>query len=320
MLVAAMGLPVPTAIAREGRPLPKVGEVWMSTAEGAAFYREPFHKGLRDLVYIDGMNVTLLVHYAGGDPQRIPALVDQLIAADVDVMFLIAVAVPYAKQRTSTIPIVCAGFYDPVAEGLVESLAHPRGNITGLSWQSLESDGKRVELGTEILPGLSRIAIVFDDGEPGSVVQAQHAETVAQQFGLRVKLYPDPVRDSESVAKALSSLRRDRPQLLVVGDSSITVTHRKDFASFSIKARIPMISEGRAWAEAGAVVAYGPSGLDMFRRSAIYVAKILRGAKPGDLPIEQPTKFELLVNQSTANAIGLKIPEPILLRADEVID
>ena len=289
----------------------------MSTPEGAAFYREPFHQGLRDLGYSDGTNITLLVRYAGGDPKRIPALVDELIRADVDVMFLIAVAVPVARQKTSTIPIVCPGFFDPVAEGLVVSLARPGGNITGLSWQSLESSGKRLELATEIVPGLRRVAVVFDEGEPGSVLDANRTEMAAQRLGVRIKLYP--VRDTDSIDKALSAMLKERPQLLIVGDSSITVTHRKQLASFATKARVPMVSEGRSWAEAGAILAYGPSGADMFRRAAIYIDKILRGAKPGELPIEQPTKFELLVNLTTADAIGLKIPESILLRADEVI-
>ena len=289
----------------------------MSTPEHAAFVREPLHDGLRQLGYHDGRNITVVARYAGRDPRRFPVLLDELLAANVDVLFLIGPAVPIAKQKTRRVPIVCATCADPVAEGLAVSYARPGGNVTGLSWQSLESGGKRLELATEIAPGFRRLAVMFDAGEVGGTLDAKRLEEAVRRLGTTVRLFA--TRDTDSVHSALATIVKDRTQVLIVSDTALTNAHRKDIATAATKARIVLISEDRSFAEAGAVLTYGPNAASMFRRAATYIHRILKGASAGELPIEQPTKFDLLVNLTTADAIGIKIPQSILLRADEVM-
>jgi putative ABC transport system substrate-binding protein len=317
LLVAILCLSLATATAREPGPLPKIGELWISTPELAAFAREPSHDGLRDLGYRDGSNITLLARYAGRDPRRLPALVDELIAENVDILFLAAAAVPIAMQKTRSIPIVCASCTDPVAEGFAASLSRPGANVTGLSWQSLESSGKRLELATELVPGLNRLAVMFDHNEPGGRLDAKRLEAAGTRLGLKVRLFS--VGDAASIDSALARIRREGEQALILSDSNMINAYRKRIATFAVEAKLPLISEDRSFAEAGAVLTYGPNVASMFRRAAIYVERILNGANPAELPIEQPTQFNLIVNMATARAIGITIPKPILSRADEVM-
>jgi putative ABC transport system substrate-binding protein len=261
--------------------------------------------------------MSLIIRYAGGNSERIPALVDELIAEKVDVMLLVRAAIPIAQQRAPTIPIVCAGMGDPVAEGIVASLARPGGNVTGLSWQSLDSIGKRVELAREVIPGLRQIVMIFAEDDRLSALDAKGVEEAARRVGLGATGFS--FRDSASLEDALLAIQKLRPQLLFAISSPLAITHRKRLTSFAIKAHIPLLSEGRDWAEAGALLAFGPDGADIFRRAATYVDRILKGAKPSDLPIEQPLKFQLVLNRATAKAIGLEVPKSVLFRADAVI-
>ena len=215
------------------------------------------------------------------------------------------------------IPIVSAAFYDPVAEGFANSLARPGGNVTGMSWQSPETSGKRLELTMEVLPGLRRVALLFDPGDPGAVLDANAVRSAATTAGVSITLFE--VNESRTFDGMLAAIESDRPRALILVHSPLTVHYRERMVRFAINRRLPLISEGRDFAEAGALLTYGPSIVDMFRRGAGYVDKILKGAKPGDLPIEQPTKFELVVNLKTAKALGITIPQSILVRADEVI-
>jgi putative ABC transport system substrate-binding protein len=295
----------------------KVGTIFLGDPVSSAPWHEAFQQGLRDLGYIEGTNLTLLPRYAGGNAQRFPSLVDELIGAQVDVIFVVGQAVYAAKKRTHSIPIVCADLSDPVTEGLVASLARPGGNVTGLSWQSSDTSGKRFELGNEIVPQLRRIALFFDDSVPYAVAGAAYVRQAANTAGVQIQRFL--VHDTRSIDVALSASLAFRPQLYMVIDSSATTINRERFTSFAIKAKVPLISEEPVWAKSGALIAYGPNGRDMFRRAAQYVDRILRGAKPGNLPIEQPTKFELVVNLKTAKALGITIAQSILLRADEVI-
>jgi putative ABC transport system substrate-binding protein len=289
----------------------------MSTPQLAAFGREPFHDGLRQLGYHDGKNIAVVARYADSDPRRFPVLLDELLAANVDVLFLVGPAVPIAKQKTDRVPIVCATCADPVAEGLAVSYARPGGNVTGLSWQSLELSAKRLELATEIAPGFSRLAVMFDAGDVGGTLEAKRLEEAARRIGTRVRLFA--IRDGDSIHIALTAIVKDRTQVLIVSDSSLTWVHSKHIAAAATKAGMVLIAESRSFAEAGAVLTYGPNGVSMFRRAASYIDRILKGADAGELPIEQPTKFDLVVNLVTADAIGIKIPQSVLSRADEVI-
>ena len=300
------------AIGGEAAALPTVGELWMGTPETAAIYRDAFHAGLRELGYRDGANVKLVTRYALGDLRRIPTMVDELVAERVDVVYLIPAAIRYARQRAPTIPIV-SNVDDPVAEGFAASLARPGGNVTGLAWQSPESVGKRIELANELVPGLKRVTMIFADSD---VMEANLVDQAMQHLGVHVQSLRCAI---QVLSRMLSATLKERPQFIMVLVSALTITHRQRLASFAINARIPLISEGRDWAAAGALVAYGPNPLDMMRRTATYVDRILRGAKAAELPFGQPDKFELVVNRTTADAIGVRIPESILLRADLVI-
>jgi putative ABC transport system substrate-binding protein len=315
-LFAAVCLSVATSAVGDD-PRAKIGTIFLRDPDSSAPWREAFQQGLRDLGYVEGRNLTLVSRYGGGNAQRFPQLVDELIAAQVDVIFVVGQAVYAAKSRTDSIPIVCADLNDPVAEGLAASLARPAGNLTGLSWQSSDTSGKRFELGSEIVPQLRRIALFFDDSVPYAVSGASYAKEAANAAGVQIRTFH--VRDTRSIDEALSASLAFRPQLYIVIDSSATTINRERFTSFAIRVKVPLISEEPVWARSGALVAYGPNGRDMFRRAAQYVDRILKGANPGDLPIEQPTKFELVVNLKTAKALGVTIPQPILLRADEVI-
>jgi putative ABC transport system substrate-binding protein len=255
--------------------------------------------------------------YANSDIGRLPVLVDELIALDVDVLFVTYRAVRAAKRATATVPIVSTAFYDPVAEGLVESLARPGGNVTGLSWQTPETSGKRLELIMQLVPGLERTALLFEPSDPGALLEANALRSAARRAGVTISLFE--LRNASDLAAVLAAMGRQRPQTLIVGHSAITVEHRERIASFAIRNGLPLVSEGSEFAEAGALLTYGPNVAESFRRAAHYVDQILKGAKPGDLPIEQPTKFDLVVNLKTAKALGLTIPQPMLLRASEVI-
>lgn len=306
-----------TGIAGDPGQLPKVGELWMSTPETASLYRNAFHAGLHDLGYRDGQNIRLIIRHAQGNPANIPGLIDELAAENVDVMLLIPTAVPIAQKRVPTIPVVCGAFFDPVVEGVVTSLARPGGNVTGLSWQSPEAASKRVELAKDMIPALKQIAVIFADNDRGAIAEADITVEDSRRLGLRVDMFP--VRDAASIDEALSQIQRARPQALLAVNSSLTTAYSAHIAAFAIKAKIPLISETEYWTNSGALLAYGPDGVEIFRRAATYVDRVLKGVKAGDIPIEQPRKFLLIVNQKTAGTLGLRIPQSILQRADEVI-
>lgn len=317
MFVTLIAASTAVATAQDRQRPARVGQIWFQDAAGAQPYHRAFRDGMQALGYVDGRNVTYFTRYAYGNPDRIPSLVAELVAAKVDVLYITAMALPAAKQATTTIPIVSAAFYDPVAEGFANSLARPGGNVTGMSWQSPETSGKRLELAMEVLPGLRRVALLFDPRDPGAVLDAKAVRSAAADAGVSVTLFE--VSDPLSLDAVLVAIESDRPRALILVHSPQTVHYRERMVRFAIGHRLPLISEGRDFAEAGALLTYGPSIVDMFRRGAGYVDKILKGAKPGDLPIEQPTKFELVVNLKTAKALGITIPQSILLRADEVI-
>jgi putative ABC transport system substrate-binding protein len=304
------------AYAAEGQKLPVIGQVLFTNPSNARPWDEAFRGGLHDLGYVEGKNITIVVRYANGDSSQLPAILQELIALRVGVLWTPSAVVLAAKEATKTIPIVCPTMGDPVEYGLVASLAHPGGNLTGLSWQGTDGDPKRLELARELVPTLRHLGVLFES-YPNASADVSAFRRLARSAGItRVDTFE--VRNLEEIQAALKSIDKASLQALVVWSSNLLSLHRN--AIFGSTAhRLPVIADGREFAAAGALISYAPNSFDLYRRSATYVDKILKGAKPGDLPIEQPSKFELLVNLRTAKALGVTIPESVLLRADEII-
>jgi putative ABC transport system substrate-binding protein len=257
------------------------------------------------------------VSLAEGRTERYAEIAAEFVRLKVDVIVTVGSAVPTVKQATSVIPIVFAVGIDPVGSGLVTSLAKPGGNVTGLSLQAANLAGKRIELLREVLPQLRRLAIIFNVGNDQTVLEMSETQAAARTLGLDVALLE--IRRAQDIAPAFEALKPRADALYVVVDQ-LVVANLMRILTFALGARLPMIFSTRDFVRSGGFMSYGPNYSDLFRRSADYVDKILRGTKPGDIPVEQPTRFELVVNLTTAKAIGLTIPEEFLLRADEIIE
>lgn len=305
------------AVADDKRKLPKIGELWFPDPDIVAPWRDAFRQGLSELGYVDGRSVTIVTRYAHGDAGKIPILLAELIAQKVDVMFVGTRSIQEALRATKTIPVVSAGFADPVAEGIAVSLARPGGNFTGVSWQSVDLSGKRLQIAMELLPKLTRVALLFDSSDKVALVEVQGTRRAASSLNCAVREFP--VRNSADYDRVFAAIRNDAPPALIVTDTPLMLQNRNRILRFAEDQKLPIITEGGDFAKEGALLAYGAHPYEGFRRGAYYVHRILKGAKPGDLPIEQPMVFELVVNEKTAKALGIKIPEAILLRADEVI-
>jgi len=277
-----------------------------------------FHQRMRELGYVEGQNVSFERRWAQTDLDRVQKLAAELVGLKVEIIVVSGGAAAIAaKEATSTIPIVMTSVADPVAIGLVASLRQPGGNITGMTSIFIELAGKRVELLKTIAPRASRIAILWDGTSPGSRLGVQETEAAAKTVGLTTQGVP--VRSPAEFEAAFATVVRDRAGALIISGSSIFFPHRKHVAELAVKHRLPTVANGREYVEAGILASYGPDYPDLYRRAATFVDKILKGAKPGDLPVEQPTKFELIINMKTAKALGLTIPQSLLGRADEVI-
>jgi len=279
---------------------------------------EAFLDGMRALGYIEGQNVVLEYRGAAGQYERFPALAAELVRLPVDV--LLAGGTPAAlaaKDATTTIPIVIAGVGDPVGSGLVASLARPGGNVTGVSVLQPAVVGKQLEFLKDVLPTVTRVAILWNPTNPGHTPVVQEADVAAQRLG--VQLHRVEARGPEAFDGAFAAMTRAHADALLVLGGNITFEHRQRLAELAATRRLPTMHNVRPFVEAGGLMAYGPSSRDLRRRAAVYVDKILKGAKPADLPVEQPTKFELIIHLKTAKALGLTIPPSLLLLADEVI-
>ena len=274
-------------------------------------------KRLRELGWIEGRTVAIEYRWAEGRSEPHVDVAAEFVRLKVDVIVTMSGAVPALKQATSVIPIVFPIANDPVGSGLVASLARPGGNVTGLSNQGPDLASKRLELLRGVVPHLRRLAIIANVGYPAAVQERDDVDVAARTLGLQV--VPLEVRRGEDIAPAFETLNAQADALYVVGDALINA-NRTRIITFALGSRLPTIFNTRAYVQAGALMSYGPSFSDLFRRAAELVDKILRGAKPGDIPVEQPTKFDLVINLTTAKAIGLSVPESILLRADEVIE
>jgi putative ABC transport system substrate-binding protein len=305
------------AEAQQPKKIPRIGFLWASRGASPAA-RAGIHQGLRNLGYIDGQNVTIEYRYAEGKFERLPVLAAELVRLNVDVIVTGgSTATRAAKEATSTIPIVMTNDNDPVASGFVASLARPGGNITGLSTLRPEISGKRLELLKETVPGLSRVAVFGASDNPGNPQALSEAELAAS--ALKIQLQYLDIRSPKDIEPAFQEARKGRAEgVLELGGPLLNV-HRTALVNLAAKSRLPTMWVRRSFVEAGGLMCYGVDPDDLARRAASYVDKILKGAKSADLPVEQPMKFEFVINLKTAKQIGLTIPPNVLARADKIL-
>ena len=315
-LGGAVAWPLAARAQQAGR-LPTIGVLGAATPSAWSHWLAAFVQRLSNLGWSEGHTVAIEYRWAEGRTERFPEIAAEFVRMNVDVIVTAANGVLPAKRASSTIPIVFVVANDPVGSGLVESLARPGGNATGLSIQSSDLAGKRLELLREVTPGLRRLAILTNVDYAGAVLEAGEVQDAAHTLGLEVVMLE--IRRAEDIAPALDKLRGG-VQGLYLPSEAIVFTNRSRIATLAQDARLATITVVRDYVEAGSLLSYGPNYMALFRRTAEYVDKILRGIKPGDIPVEQPTKFDLVVNLKTAKALGLTIPESFLLRADEVIE
>jgi putative ABC transport system substrate-binding protein len=310
-------------LAAEGQQAAKVARIGYLTINVAAapHLPEAFRQGLRDLGYVEGRNLVIEYRDAEGKVERLPTLAAELVALKVDVI-LVPGTLPAlaAKQATRTLPIVFANVGDALTSGLVESLARPGGNVTGLSILAPELVGKGLELLKQAVPGVSRVVVLWTPGgvpERTGKDMLKEAEVAGRALGVRLQFLE--ARGPADIDRAFSDITRARAGSLTVLGSAMFFNERRRLVDLAAKNRLPAVYPWREFVDAGGLMSYGPNFADLYRRAATYVDKILKGAKPGDLPVEQPTKFELVINLKTAKALGLTIPPSLLQRADEVI-
>jgi putative ABC transport system substrate-binding protein len=312
---AAVVWPLPLNAQSSGR-LPTIGVLGTTAAPVWSPWNAAFVQRLRELGWIEGRTVAIEYRWSEGRRERFAEIAAEFVRLKVDVIVTAGSAVATVKQATSVIPIVFAIAIDPVAGGLVASLARPGGNVTGLSNQQSDLAGKRIGLLREALPDLRRLAILANAGYPESVLEMREVEAIARNLGMEVSKVE--IRRLEDIAP-FDALKGRADALYVVVDGLVSA-HRARILAFALAARLPAIVNIREHLLPGALLSYGPNFPDLFRRSAEIVDKILRGTKPADIPVEQPTKFDLVVNLTTAKALGLTVPPTLLLRADEVIE
>lgn len=299
------------------------GKVWrigvLSSSSGPTEFDEAFRNELRILGYIEGRNLSIEYRGSAGDDARLPELAAELVQLKVDVILTNSGLPPAAAKRaTSTIPIVTAATADPVGQGLVASLARPGGNLTGLSMLSTDLTEKRIQMLREFVPKATRIAVLAMKGTSSTPLLLANMRTVAQKMGLT--LIVQEVNEPEALPGAFAAMQSAGAQVLIVQQAPFTGANRKLILELAAKYRLPGMFDVRRFVDSGGLISYGPSLPDLFRRAAHYVDKIFKGAKPADLPVEQPTKFELFINRKTAKALGLTIPQSLLMSADEVIE
>ena len=278
-----------------------------------------FSQGLRELGYVEGRNLVIEWRFADGKYERLPGLVAELMQLNVDVIVAGSnEAASAAQKMTTTFPIVMGATSDPVGSGFVKSLARPGGNLTGLTSVSADIGPKHLEMLLSIVPKLSRVAVLVHPASPAHSTVLKNIQTAAHRSG--VKVVPVNARTAREIETAFTIMKKEKAEAVIVAGTPLFNQQRRQLAELAAKYRLPSIALFRESVEAGILMSYGPSLTDLYRRVAIYVDKILKGAKPGDLPVEQPTKFELVVNLKTAKALGIKIPNSILVRADKVIE
>src|SRR5690349_16902895 len=307
------------AQAQQSAKISRIAFLGGSTASALSKRLEAFLQGLHELGYIEGQNIIIEYRYADGHPERLPALASRLVRGKID---MILTGGPFsthaATDATNKIPIVMAFDNDPIGNGFVASLARPGGNVTGLSTEYPEISGKQLELLKEIFPRLTRVAVLGNFTEPGNAQALKEAQRAADAFGVKLQYFD--VREPEDIETSFKAASKGQMDAAVVLAGAIFFSQRPRLAMLAVKHRVPAVYQASEYVDAGGLMTYGVSINDLFRRAAYYVDKILKGAKPADLPIEQPTKFDLVINLKTAKALGLTIPPSVLGRADQLIE
>ena len=314
LLLAAVTL----AEAQQPKKVPRIGFLSAASASAVAGRLDAFRQGLTELGYIEGKNIVVEYRYADGKADRLPALAAELVGAELDL--IVAATTPgvlAVKKASATVPIVFVDISDPVANGLVASLARPGGNITGLTIFGPELSGKRLELLKEAAPNVARVALLWNSANPANELMWKETQAVAHE--LRVQLQSLEVRSSNDFDSAFEAALREHAQALIAAPEPLINTHLKRIVEFAAKNWLPAMYGAPEVVNAGGLMAYAPSYTDLYRRAATYVDKILKGTKSADLPVEQPKKFEFIINLKTAKQIGVTIPQSVLFRADKVI-
>jgi putative ABC transport system substrate-binding protein len=309
-----------SAEAQQQARIPKVGILsgGSRSASGPSSRLELIRQGFREIGYVEGKNITIVYRSAEEKFERLPALVHELIGLKVDVLVMSSTpSAQAAKKTTSTIPIVFIGVSDPVALGLVDSLARPGGNVTGFTGMTWELAGKRLELLKETVPKLSRVAVLWDPRDPNAAGSWKESQLPARELGMQ--LFSMEVSSADKYESAFKEATKAGSAALAVSGSALAVSNRKQIVDLAAKTRLPAIYHRGDFVANGGLMSYGADQIEPYRRVAVYVDKILKGAKPADLPVEQPTKFELVINLKTAKALGLTIPPIVLTRATKVV-
>ena len=321
--VTALGLSLLAAparvLAQQAPRVPRVGYLFSFTPSAGRQLWEACRQGLRELGYAEGRNIILEPRWADGHHERLAELASDLVRLKVDV--LVSAATPAsraAKAATSSIPIVFVAVAEPMRAGLVASLARPGGNVTGVSLLTPELSGKRLQLLTDVLPGVRRVAVLTNPDNLSHVVFLEETRVAAQALGLEVQ--PLEARRLDEIEQALHARAGKAVTAVIVFDDPVIWSHRRRIVALAAERRLAVMYGYRDFVDEGGLMSYGPDRIDLYRRTAIYVDKILKGATPGDLPVEQPTKFELVVNRKTARAHGLTIPPPLLQQADHILE
>jgi putative tryptophan/tyrosine transport system substrate-binding protein len=315
LALALLGTP-PTAEAQRPPEVRRIGYLQAGTG-GLSGFHEILREGLGHLGYVEGRNL-VIEHRSGDGEARLAELAAELVRLKVELIVTPGTAVWAAKRATETVPIVFSVSGDPIEAGFVKSLGRPGGNMTGITWLAFELVGKRLELLKEAAPRVSKVAVLANPAHPGEQRELRETEQAARAVGATAHYHQ--VRTTADFHAAFDAIVGNKANALVVFPDAVTMAHRQQLAEFAAKHRLPSVFGWREYAEAGGLMAYGPNRLETARRLAVYVDRILKGAKPADLPVEQPTKFELAINLNTAKALGLKIPQSLLLRADQVIE
>ena len=320
VVLLLLAAPLATAVAQPQEKIPRVGYLGPRSRSEASLYLDPFLQRLRELGWVEGKNIVIEYRWGEGWSDRLPDLAAELVRLKVDVIFAPAtVAAVAARKATGTIPIVMATGGDPVGLGLVASLARPGGNVTGLSYGvGLSILGKQLQLLKEALPKLRRVAVLSNPGNPAQGLAIKEVTAAARSLGVQLQLLE--ARGPDGFDSAFAAMARERAEALLVMADPILAFHRVPLRDLAARGRLPAMYGLREHMDSGGLMSYHPDLRDSFRRAATYVDKILRGARPADLPVEQPTKFEFVINLKAAKALGLTVPRSLLLRADEIIE
>jgi putative ABC transport system substrate-binding protein len=318
LLSAAAAASLPKlAAAQRARPL-KIG--WLTAQQEASLtpYLAALRKGFAELGYIEGQNLAIEYRYGNDRLDRVPELATELVKSGVEVIVAQGAAVSEVSKLSIPVPIVYIFSGDPIAAGFADGLSHPRGNMTGVTLMAAELNSKRLEILRDIVPGLRRVAIIANPEHHGVNLERANSEITGQRLGMEIRYYPTPT--AQALEAALATMKADPPQAISIFSDGFAVQNRKTIFDFTNDQRIPVIAAWSIFARSGAICSYGPLQSEQYRRLASYVDRIAKGAKPSDLPIQQPSKFETVVNLKVAKALGLSIPPALLASADEIIE